>query len=721
MSAADPTGRPPPQSVPVTPLVPVGSPRPAGLPVLLSPLVGRERELGEVLALLRGEMRLLTLTGPGGVGKTRLALRAAAEAGDAMADGVAFVPLAAVRDPSLVLATIAQALGVRDDGIGPLEERLHQHVRRRQVLLVLDNAEHLLDAAPQIAAVLEAGPGLRVLVTSRAPLHVSGEVTFPVPPLALPDPEHVPTLANLARVEAVDLFVRRARAVDPGFALSEANARSVAEVCVRLDGLPLAIELAAARTAHLPVTAIVARLERRLSLLTDGPRDQPARLRGMRDAIAWSHDLLAPDEQVLFRRLAVFVGGVTLQAAEAIAGAAGTPEGETLEAVASLVDHSLLQTGEGPDGEPRYRMLETVREFGLEQLAVHGEAEETGRRHAEYFLALALAGAADGIRGGWLSRLEAEQGNLRAALAWCRDHEAGEAGLALAAALGPFWHVRSANAEGRAWLETFLAQAAPPSRRAADRIAALRWAGELAGLQGDLAPAMARLGESLALARRAGDRRGAAAALGALGSALFEHGDVAGSLAPLEEAAALSRELGDARRTGFLLAHLAYAVGLQGDLARAGALVAESEAVLRPLGDTPSFESNFLALMQGWLAIMRGEPDRAQERLGAALAVGRALGAKGNLSVCLAGLGEVALARGELETASQCYREGLAAGRDGDFPAGMIVNLQGLVRVGVRRADPLPAARLVGALEGFGAAIRPAAERRRRGVRGRRG
>jgi serine/threonine-protein kinase PknK len=347
-------------------------------------------------------------------------------------------------------------------------------------------------------------------------------------------------------------------------------------------------------------------------------------------------------------------------------------------------------------------MLETLREFGLEQLTIHGEADQAGHRHAQYYVALAQAGGADlaaAVPGEWLVRLEAEQANLRAALTWLRDQKEAGAGLRLAAALGGFWRLRNASAEGRAWLETFLAQPTVDDAPIGVRIVALRWAGELAGLEGDIGTAEARLAESLSLARSAGDQRGTAAALGALGSVLFQHVDIARSVGPFEEAAALMRELGDLRQTAFLLAYLAGAVGIGGDPARGEALIAESEQLLESLGDTSSFEANFVALLQGWLALTSGDYHRAEERLETALTLGRVLDAKGNLSVTLVFMGELALTRGDLTSAARHYREGLVLGWEGDFLVGMAYNLHGLVWLGSRSGKFAPTVRLVGALD----------------------
>jgi predicted ATPase/transcriptional regulator with XRE-family HTH domain len=688
-----------PGAVPETVDAAPGGCAPLSLP--LTPLLGRDPELATLVSLLRAsDIRLVTLTGAGGSGKTRLALEVGARLQGEFGESVVFVDLAPLSNAALVLSTIASALGVRQRAGQRLIDTLCGALAPMQTLLLLDNFEQVLGAAAEIAALLARCPHLSVLVTSREALHVRGERVFPLMPLPLPAADHLPSLDELARIPAVALFVERASANHPDFALTTDNAPAVAAICRRLDGLPLAIELAAAWTNVLPPEALLDRLEKRLLLLTGGSRDLPPRQRTMRDAIAWSHDLLAPEEQTLFRRLAVFAGGWTIEAAEVVSGARHGLD--ILDGLEALARASLVQTVEQPSGEQRFAMLETLREFGLEQLALHEEADDVGRRHARYYVALAQAGGADlaaAAPGEWLARLEAEQANLRAALTWLRDREETGAGLRLAAALGGFWRLRSASAEGRAWLETFLAQPAVDEAPAGDRIVALRWAGELAGLEGDMGTAEARLSESLALARRVGDKRGTAAALGALGSVLFQHVDVARSVGPFEEAAALMRELGEIRQTAFLLAYLAGAVGMGGDPARSEALLAESERLLESLGDTSSFEANFVALIQGWLALTRGDFDRAEERLEAALTLGRALDSKGVLSAAFAVMGELALTRGEAERAAGHYREGLVLGWEGDFAAGMTYNLHGLVWLGIRSGIFTPVVRLIGALD----------------------
>ncbi len=449
------------------------------LPAQPSALLGRESEVAATRALLEQEgARIVTLTGPGGTGKTRLGLQVGAELVEAFTDGVWFVPLAAIADPALVIPAIAQPLGVREIPGEPLLTTLQEYLRNKHALLLLDNFEHLTAAAAAVSALLAACPGVQVLVTSREPLRITGERELPVSPLALPDPRQARGLSPGALLDysAIRLFVERAQAVKPDFTLTEATAADVIAICRRLDGLPLAIELAAARVRILPPSQLLNRLDTRLKVLTGGNRDLPARQQTLRAAIEWSHELLDPGEQALFAHLAVFSGGCTFEAAEAVCGAAGALQLDVLDGLDSLTQKSLLRPEDGADGETRFTMLETIREYGLERLDATGHAETVRRAHADYFVTLAEA-AEPQLTGAdqvdWLNRLGAEHDNFRSAMGWLEQGSEIETRLRIAAALWRFWWMRGHLAEGRGWLERALAEAsqsaAHPPRKCAQQ------------------------------------------------------------------------------------------------------------------------------------------------------------------------------------------------------------------------------------------------------------
>jgi predicted ATPase/class 3 adenylate cyclase len=517
--------------------------RPGNLPARLTSFVGREAETAEAVHLL-GQARLLTLTGAGGSGKTRLALQVAGRLEPR--DGAFFADLSSVTDPALVPSVLARAVGVPEAAGRPVLAALCDHLRDRELLLVADNLEQVVEAGAVLERLLGAAPGLRVLATSRIALSVAGEQELVVPPLALPDLRRLPDLDGLGRTEAVRLFVERARAVRPGFRLTGDNAPAVAEICARLDGLPLAIELAATRIKVLSPAQILPRLERRLSLLTGGARTLPDRQRTLRGAIAWSHDLLPDPERRLLARLSVFAGGWALESAEAVCD----PEGlglDALDGLAALVDQSLVLATEPAAGQARFAMLETIREFARERLAAAGDLEPVRRRHAEHFLDLAVA-AEPHLTGPdqahWLDRCDQERANLRLALGWAA--EAGQAGRAqeAAGALWRFWQQRGHLAEGRLRLEELLALPSGQEPTPA-RAKALAGAGGIAWWQEDIAAARRFYDEALAIERRLGDPARIADALYNQAFVVAAGGDFEAAFRLCEESLALFRRAGD--------------------------------------------------------------------------------------------------------------------------------------------------------------------------------
>jgi predicted ATPase len=673
---------------------------PTNLPASLTPLVGRDAERATVGALLlRDDVRLVTLTGPSGTGKTRLAVQAAADLVGSYPDGVFLVSLAPVSDAELVAPAIAQVLGVRDDAAHGVVARLKAELRDRTLLLLLDNFEQVLAAAPLVSELLLATPRLKVLATSRAALRVRGEREFPVSPLALPPPEA--TLADTRGSGAVALFCDRAAAARPDFALTEDNAADVAEVCRRLDGLPLAIELAAARVRMLSPRALRERLSHRLDLLTRGPRDLPPRQQAMRDAIAWSYDLLEEGAKSLFRRLSVFSGGWTLEAAEAICGAAGGVTPDALEAVGLLVDNSLVRR-QG-EGEPRFAMLETIREFAQEQLAGSGEEEATRAAHAGHFLDLAARASAE-LQGpeqpAWLERLEAEHDNLRVALDWSIAHRPASA-LRLASLLWPFWEMRGHFTEGRARLSALLARVAPESSPA-DYAKVLYAAGVLADAQGDYGAARELFQRNLDRHRAAGNQAGIAMSLNNLAVVVLRQRDLAAARALYEESLGIWRSLGNRRAEALSLRNLGNVAALEKDLPRARALYEEGLAVFRALGEESEIAWSLDHL--GDLARDEGAADEASALYGESLALFRRLGDTAGLARVLEDTGRLALGR-EPSRAAACFAESLAHHAALGDRRGVAGCLEELAALAVERGNAEQTARLAGAAATLRAAI----------------
>ena len=553
------------------------------LPPETTTFVGRGRELQLGRELLSGT-RLLTLTGPGGTGKTRLSLRLALDVADDFADGVAFVQLAPISDPELVAPTIRQVLGLGEEvGRTPLDT-LTERLQRRHALLVLDNFEQLLPAAPVVAALLEGTERLKIAVTSRAALHLTGEQEFPVPPLALPASTDIGDLAALSQSESVALFLQRARTVRPDFQLTSANAAAIVEICARLDGLPLAIELAASRIKLLPPQALLSRLERRLDLLQSTAADRTDRQRTLRGAIDWSYSLLGPEEQALFRRLAVFIGGWRLEDAEPVVGAAGLIEVDVLEGLSRLVDHSLVrEVGEGD--EPRFAMLVTIREFGFEQLSASGELDVTAFAHALRFAALA-GDAEPHLTAGreWTDRLEREHANIRAALAWLAEHEI-ERALMMAGSLWRFWHLRGHLREGTALLADQLQRPGATEGTLARARALIGLAG-LVYWQTDYEAARRSYKEALRIAQSAGDDSLQMEILYSLAYVQAIEGDWDGSIRSFSESKAMYEGKSAALGVAWALMGIGMVNHLRGQHAESLPILAQAESQFRQLNNS---------------------------------------------------------------------------------------------------------------------------------------
>lgn len=651
------------------------------LPAQLTSLIGRTQEVAAVCALMRRpEVRLLTLTGIGGVGKTRLGLQIATELLNDFADGVCFVSLASINDPHLVTSAISHTLGLREAGNWEMSERLQTHLREKHLLVLVDNFEQVVAAAPQLSELLAVCPGLKILVTSRAVLHVRGEYVFEVAPLALPDLRRIVESEALLQYAAVALFLQRAQAIKPDFQMTADNASAIAKICVRLDGLPLAIELAAARITLLPPQALLNRLVHRFEVLTSGARDVPARHQTLQNTIEWSYHLLDAQEQRLLQRLSIFVGGCTLSAIEAVCA---TPENGTtsvLDVVASLIDKSLLQQTGQEGEEPRLQLLETVREYGLERLKEGGEMEITRQAYTTYYLGLAekaelyLSGAE---QESWLEQLEREHDNLREVLSWLIEQAmGGEAQLALrlGVALRQFWMVRGHLNEG----QTFLERALTASEGCVTTLRAkvLKALGRLTTLQGNFGQAEALYVEGLALFRELGDTQGIVESLGMLGYIAMARSNYAAARVLAEEALILSRAEDYTRGIAFSLGTLGSLAFDQGEYVMAHSLGEESLALYRDIGDAWNIAGSlwFLALV----TFSQGDPVRARSLGEESLELYTKIGDKRGIAYASVILGYVACLQSEYDTAILPLSESLVLYREVGDLRGTVWGLYGL-------------------------------------------
>jgi predicted ATPase/transcriptional regulator with XRE-family HTH domain len=631
-------------------LVALPRPAPTNVPWPVSSLLGREADLAAIRDLIAVEgQRLVTLTGMGGSGKTRLAVQVAAELLDAFVDGVWFVELAPTSSPTLVPRVVAGALGVREVEHAPILDTLIGHLRRKRLLLVLDNCEHLVDACAELAErLLTACPDLHILATSREPLRVGGEQQRRVQPLAVPDPDDLASFDALAGAPSVRLFVERAQAIDADFRLTEANAASVAQVCARLDGIPLAIELAASRIGVLAVEQLAERLDDSFRVLVGGTRAGSIRQQTMEAALAWSYDLLTAAEQVAFRSLSTCAGGFDLDAADAICSGEDAEAADLLDVLGRLVDKSLVVADQAAHGR-RYRLLEPVRQYGQRSLLASNEDERARTRHAAYYAALAERVALL-LRGpeqiAWLDRLEVERDNLRAALGWIAEREEPEAGLRLAVAMTPYWEAHGYLTEGRRWLKTVLTASRAGGATSAMQMRARIAAGGLAQWQGDFDDAETLLVGALATARDLSDSRSEAMALAWLSAVYRRQGAVERALMLGEESLRLGSKLADETVIAFALLSHGVTLHHHDERDRAVSVLDESLGRFRQLGD-----ARYIAItttMLGRIILVAGEHERAAVMLREAVLALKAVGDQGFLVEALAGCARVAQVQGEL-------------------------------------------------------------------------
>jgi predicted ATPase len=674
--------------------------RPSNLPAASTALIGRENQMRALTQLLRRrEVRLVTVTGPGGIGKTHFATEAARALADEFPFGVYFVPLASVSDHNLIASMIAQALGVRDSGGQRPQESLNEYMRKSvttPMLLVIDNFEHLLGAAPMLAELLALASGLKILVTSRAALRVHDENEFALPPLALPDSKAPARLSLLAECPAIALFVQRAAAVKAGFTLTAENASAVSEICARLDGLPLAIQLCAARIKLLSPGAMRSRLASRLQLLTSGARDVPARQQTLRQTIDWSYDLLSEAEQKLFRRLSVFAGGFTLEAAESVCDTKQDLCLEVLDGLSSMVDKSLVRQLEQVDVEPRFHMLETIREYGLEKLAASGEETLIRKAHAAYYVLLTEDAATEKEASevnSWMDRLESEHDNLRAALDWLTEKKHSEWGIRLATALFRFWEMREYFTEGRQRLEAMLQLPSTAAQETA-RMRALFAAGVLAANQLDYDASEKLFRENLEIARRQEDTQSVAVSLNALAVTSRDWGKLDAANQLFEESLALWKQLGDRLAVARALSNLATVKKSQGDYAESGALYEECQVIFGELGDRTGIAWAFNH--QADLLREQGDLPAARALYECGIGAFREVNDRWGIAGSLADLGNLTREQSDYAASEELHRESLSLFQDLGHKRGIARGLESFAMLAAARADSERALRLAG-------------------------